>query len=314
MEIVTFSREHILSAQEIALQNYKEEAECNPALPEITQTPELDCFAENEMGVCALENGKMLGFLCCYEPWKGAFDPFDELGTFSPVHAHGAIKRNRVDIYQRMYEVAAKRWVGRKIVSHGIALYEHDRDATQAFFEYGFGKRCADQIRPMEHFREVENKELTFEELPLLDFPKVREMRCALNGHLKKSPCFMQSTREEYLNWINRVEAGDRRTFVALDGNRIVAYIDVAEEGETFITYADNMMNIQGAYCLPEYRGKNVVPDLIEYVIGVLKAEGYTHFGVDHESYNPTANRFWKKFFSPYTCSVVRHIEKWADE
>lgn len=82
----------------------------------------------------------------------------------------------------------------------------------------------------------------------------------------------METTREEYLNWINRVEAGDRRTFVALDGKRIVAYIDVAEEGETFITYADNMMNIQGAYCMPEYRGKNVVTDLIEYVIGVLEA------------------------------------------
>lgn len=38
------------------------------------------------------------------EPFEGAFDSYDSLGTFSPSHAHAAVKENRARIYQDMYE------------------------------------------------------------------------------------------------------------------------------------------------------------------------------------------------------------------
>lgn len=124
----------------------------------------------------------------------------------------------------------------------------------------------------------------------------------------------MQSTEEEFMKWIERVEKGDRRTFIAKNEGKVIAYLDVAEEGENFITCRDEMMNLQGAYCIPEYRGKGISQDLLNYVLSVLKKEGYTLLGVDHESYNPTANRFWSKYFTPYTNSLVRRIELWAQD
>ena len=48
---------------------------------------------------------------------------------------------------------------------------------------------------------------------------------------------------------------------------------------------------------------------LLEHVKADLKAENIPLLGVDCESINPTANRFWQKFFTPYTCSVTRRIE-----
>ena len=59
----------------------------------------------------------------------------------------------------------------------------------------------------------------------------------------------MKSDAEDYARWIARVDAGDRRTFVAEKDGEIVAYIDVAEEGENFVTAHSKMRNIQGAYC-----------------------------------------------------------------
>ena len=91
------------------------------SLPEIESIPDLEYFAWNGLGVAALEGDQLIGFLCCYEPWDNAFDSAAK-GTFSPIHAHGAIKENRQMIYKRMYQYAAEKWVKHKISYHGIAL------------------------------------------------------------------------------------------------------------------------------------------------------------------------------------------------
>ncbi|HBG11425.1 MAG TPA: hypothetical protein DDX68_05430, partial [Clostridium sp.] len=56
--------------------------------------------------------------------------------------------------------------------------------------------------------------------------------------------------------------------------------------------------------------GKGVYQGLLDHVIKTLKAEGYTHLGVDFESINPAAYGFWSKYFVPYTHGVVRRIDE----
>lgn len=53
--------------------------------------------------------------------------------------------------------------------------------------------------------------------------------------------------------------------------------------------------NICGAYCVPAYRGKGIMQQFVNHAMGVLRAEGYTKLGVDYESINPTAWKFWNK-------------------
>jgi GNAT superfamily N-acetyltransferase len=87
----------------------------------------------------------------------------------------------------------------------------------------------------------------------------------------------------------------------------------VSDDGENFVTHHSmngyKMKNICGAYCLPDYRGKCIFQNLLNFVISILKDEGYTRLGVDFESYNPTAYGFWLKYFTAYTNSVVRRID-----
>lgn len=72
------------------------------------------------------------------------------------------------------------------------------------------------------------------------------------------------------------------------------------------------MKNICGAYCLPQYRGQQIMQGLIGFTGNLLCREGYQYLGVDYESFNPTAYHFWPKLFEPYTCSVVRRIDECA--
>ena len=79
---------------------------------------------------------------------------------------------------------------------------------------------------------------------------------------------------------------------------------------ENFITQLPKIKNICGAFCLLQYRGQMVMQNLLNYMIEILKKEGYKYLGVDYESFNPTAYHFWTKYFEPYTCRVTRRIEE----
>lgn len=296
----------------IALDNYNEERRAVPILPEMDSVPELYDFAVNGLGVAAFEDGAMVGYLCCYAPWDNAFASTAK-GTFSPIHAHGAVSENRVQIYQKLYQAAARKWVENGITYHAAALYAHDGEAVKALFTYGFGLRCVDAVRPLEKLNVPMCEGVSFYEQDKADLAQIREMRRMLSAHLGESPCFMYSSEEDFQSWLARAEKRNSRIFVAGYEKKPIAYLEIAEGGaENFATESAEMKNICGAFCMPVLRGKGIFQGLLDYTIGTLKAEGYRCLGVDFESFNPTGNAFWNKYFTAYTSSLTRRIDECA--
>lgn len=307
MDIRKFAMEHIEAAKQMAMANYEEARTQVTELPEISELPELTGFAENGLGVAAFEGEKMLGFLCCCPPIENMFNSTAK-GIFSPIHAHGAVATNRKKIYQKMYEAAASNWVDQHITCHALSLYAHDEEALQTMFTLGFGMRCVDAIRPMASLEISANKAYSYKPLAKAEEKEIRELRHQLIAHLGSSPCFMHATETQIEAKINAAEQSDTRVFVALDEDKPIAFLEIAEEAETFVTEHPDVMNICGAYCLLEYRGQGIYDNLMDYVIALLKEEGYGLLGVDFESINAAANGFWLKHFTAYTNSVVRLV------
>jgi len=310
MKIIDFTEELIPAACHVAMENYTEECKSVPALPENAMLPLLDELVENELGVAAVEGDALVGFLGAYGPWEPVFCTQNVRGVFSPLHAHGAVKENRAKIYQRMYQAAAEKWVKAGASSHAVTLYAHDAAANEAFFQYGFGMRCMDLIRPMDDYELYKAGNCTCGELSAGRQRELRSMRKALSGHLAQSPCFMKDSPEDTANWIAQKEEHPPRTFIAEVGGKLVAYLEIKQKGENFVTFSRDMLNICGAYCLPEFRGNGVMQSLLGYTLSVLQSEDYKQLGVDCESVNPTARGFWTKHFETYTHSVVRRIDE----
>lgn len=310
MDIVNFEKQHIKEAKEIALANYYDEKQFVKELPQVRDIPDLNEFAENGLGVAAFEHGKMTGFLCCYRPWDNAFDSTAK-GTFSPIHAHGTVPENRDRTYQRLYQKMAEKLVENGVLYHTIALYEHDKEAINSYFHNGFGHRCADAIRKMETIQGVEcTQGITFEEIASGEARLVRELRRSLSVHMGESSCFMYEAADEFEERVKARENNGSRIFVAKEREKIIAFIEISDNAENFVTELPEMKNICGAFCLPEYRGKRIVQNLINDAIDILRQEGFQYLGVDYESFNPTAYHFWTKYFEPYTCSVTRRIDE----
>ena len=310
MIIRDFEPIHTEEATEIALSVYNCERTFTQELPEISSIPILKQLSGNGFGVAAFEGEKMIGFLCSVEPYENAFCSTDVKGVFSPMGANGAVMENHGKIYAALYQAAAKKWVKEGAVSHAICLYGHDEQAKQQLFRYGFGMRCMDAIRPMETIDCAPCDGYEFLELPKADNEYVYPLHLALNEHYCSSPFFMNrnpNTQEEFLAFSER---NKERYFVAKKDGEICAYMEVSDEGETFAASGADYRHIMGAYCLPEHRGRGVYQNLLNFVINTLKTEGYTRFGVDFESINPSGSGFWLKYFNAYTNSVVRRIDE----
>jgi hypothetical protein len=309
IELLEFKDEQAEQAMQLAQENYEEERGFVPTLPQIAALPELAYFAHSGYGCTAFENGRMVGFLCFFQPSGDAFGTTGVKGTFSPIHAHGAAKENRGRIYALLYQAVADKLVKDGILSHAVALYTHDAAAKDSFFQNGFGLRCVDAVRALSPIEPVEAPLFDFVELSGEKKGMLTELRNLLILHLGGSPCFMPFPQKSEAEITAEKESEDNRYFAALIGNKAVAYIKIGDDGENFACECPQMLNICGACCLPDYRGTGLYQNLLSCVIKKLGGEGYTHLGVDFESFNPTARGFWLKHFAAYTGSVVRRVD-----
>jgi hypothetical protein len=301
---------HIEQAKEIAIKNYNVERNCVHILPPITEIPDLTVFIKNALGVAALDEGRMLGYLCCLGPFENAFGSTNAIGIYSPIYGNGALQQNREQIYALMYQGAAEKWVNAGTSSHAIAFYAHNTVVQEKLFRYGFGLRCIDAIRPMEEMNVgAVEKNITYKELETNESDMLLPLNRRLENHLEKSPMFMKYPKEEDVGLLDRIRRPNTRYFIAQDGDSIIAYMKISNQGESFISQTADMKNITGAYCLPEYRGRNTVKGLLNYTIRTLKNEKYGRLGVDYESFNPQGSGFWLKHFTEYTHGVVRRID-----
>lgn len=304
---------HIEEAARLAIAEYYEECAAVPILPD-EEYFELICgllskMIDHNLGVAAIEDGKLTGFLTCYKPWNNHFGTI--LGTFSPVHAHGTVRENRRRIYSELYQAASEKWIKQGVLSHAIALYTHNKEAIDSFYWNGFGLRCVDAIRGIEPIECCEFPDIYFQELPKDELEQIVPLKNLLIKHLQSTPMYMPLFFQKDIAKLKE-ENEDRnsRYFVAKDRGEAVAFIEIMGSGENFACEAQGMTNICGAFMQPKYRGSGLYTALLAFLIKTITAEGFTRCGVDFESLNPTASGFWTKHFTPYTFSVTRRIDE----
>ena len=312
MTITDLAPQHIAQAREIQRQGYEAERACVAALPPLAELPDLTWFAGNGYGIAALKGERLVGFIGAVTPFDNAFRTTAAVGVFSPLGVNGAVGENRGEIYARMYQAAAEKWVKAGASSHAICLFAHDTEVQSVLFRCGFGLRCIDAIRPMEEVSAPPCEGYVFRELAAAEHHRIFPLNKLLVEHMGGSPTFMAYPHitDDVLRGM--LQDPDVRYFAAERDGEPCAYIKVADDGENFVGADAGMMHICGAYCLTVHRGTGLAPSLLNFVIRVLKSEGYARLGVDFESINPTAAGFWLKHFEAYTHSVVRRIDDFA--
>jgi len=222
------------------------------------------------------------------------------------------VVEHRERIYEHLYIAMAECLVARRAFSHAVTVYAHDRVSQELFWDLGFGRRCIDAMRMTEPLpRMLSGDRLDVRLAKPEDDEAIFHLFTGMEQHLSTAPIFMPSYWEISPQHFREHIHGTFFQFIlALHRGRPISFLRLQDDGESFVSVLPQVKNITGAYTIPQERGSGVSADLLNWTLGYLHSKGYTHCGVDCESINPNARRFWLKYFTPYTYSMVRRIDE----
>ena len=258
-------------------------------------------------GVMAFEDQKLVGYLV---GWKvpQLFGPVK--GIFSPMVGHTAKKEHRRLIYAKMLEHGMDDWVEHGYLSFAASILAHDKGLIDEFFIHGFGMRCIDAIRKSERIQTSVN-DISVIKAQKEDLKDIASLHKSHHEHYKYSPVFMPRQPEDALtDLIEWFTEPNHHLWIAKKDGKVIGYIRIQPDAETVVSYHSQVMNITGAYVDKKFRSLGVASNLLDEVQRWLIEQGIYLCGVDFETINPPAYRFWNRYFTPYTISVTRRIDE----
>lgn len=269
----------------------------------------LDNVINNTIGKAMLLNDKLVGFLAFFGPKDDFFGNCK--GAFSPLGYSAFSSSNREKIASILIEYCIEELYKNGITHMALSRYANDDEVGRILNLSSFGMRCSDAIMLVENYKYESdnkgNKAIRFELLNGKRRLEIQELDQALTKHLLASPCcfISKDTDLEALVCDN-----EKEVIAAYIENDIAGYMTLTHGGETYLSEYDNVRSICGCYVKPEFRHMGIAKALLDEVVAHVTKQGYTYLGTDYETINPTALRFWTKYFAPYTYSYIRRLDE----
>lgn len=313
MEFRKLELKYIDDAVELAIKEYKNECISNKQLLAKNYREKLrellvDIFS-SKYGLLAIQDEELVGYLVFWGGFQGQFG--NVKGSFSPLFGSSFGGRNRKKTASLLFEHVSKLMIKDGIFSFAICKYAHDKEIIESFILNGFGIRCSDAIKNLTNLDEAPiNSRYRYEEVSYEKSSDLLELINGLSKHMRGSPIYMPTSYLTADEFTVKCEERKNRFFAAYNDNRPVGYIEVCEKAETFISEDEEVLNICGTYVEEQYRNSSVAQELLLFTMKKLSDEGLKYLGVDCETLNPTAIRFWTKYFECYTYSFVRRIDE----
>lgn len=299
-------------AMELCRQEYEKEREHAAGMPPMDKAIEekllevVHSAKEAPYGKALYKDGKLTGFLAFFGPWEEFHGT--EKGVFSPLGASAFGETERGKTASLLFQAAARELVRDGIFGIAISRYADLEEVNRLFVLSGFGIRCSDAVLSLKEYEfSDKDSKVVIGELKQEERAELAPLFEKLQKHLSVSPCFFPKQEGQAGEWL--ADQGIRILAARHEGS-IAGYMAVHEEAETFLTESAAVTNICGAYVAEEYRSAGVAKQLLDAIVQMCIAEGKSYLGVDYETVNPTALRFWTKYFTPYTYSFMRRIDE----
>lgn len=258
-------------------------------------------------GIVATNNGKLLGYLAGYkiDEFFGACK-----GIYCPLYGSGVNKDYRNNLFQEIYKHAANLWVNDSCFTHALTLFAHDNEIINQWFWLGFGLRCVDSIRKVATI-DVNNENIKIKKADNNDIIHLAEIHRNHNLYYKTSPLFMPRGEEDPISDLTQwLSEDNHHLWVAYHNEKAVGYMRIQPDAETYISTHKSVMNITGAFVESDKRHSGIGAMLLGEIQNWLLENNYSLCGVDFESFNIMGSKFWNKYFTPYTYSLVRRIDE----
>ncbi|MCM1991719.1 GNAT family N-acetyltransferase [Oceanirhabdus seepicola] len=313
IRIEALEERHLDNITDLFIENYKEMRIKSSIVPAKYTEKEnviglLKHIIEKGYGIVAIIEESIVGFISCFE-----FSKFksSNKGTFIPEWGHAAIKENRQEIYQMMYESISLKWQEEGCVSSCITCLEHDREVIDGLFMNGYGMLVIDAVREP---RCIENCSVNaiIRQATHKDIKEIEYLIKEHKEYMAKAPICLNINGGETSGNIKDWLVDDEITlWVAEYHGEIVGIMKTVINGDNACTIVQDMMtvSIHIAHITDKARGLGIGKHLLNKVNEWTITNGYERISVDFESMNMSARRFWLKHFEPVCYSLIRYFD-----
>lgn len=314
INIIKFDKNHLKYASELFIQRYKEQRCKMNILPQKYESPDtvlllLQEHFTNCIGVAAIENGKLVGYLIGLPVpnFKGS-----QRGIYCPEWAHAAILENRSEVYKKMYESASDLWVKNQCFNHAISLMADDDELINTWFWNGFGLHVIDAVRSLDLLSGNVNQDIVVRKCSNDDIESILPLLVKLQKHMAGTPIFIPKTDDKKAHDIQKwLENSDNHIWIGICKDEVISVMKVSEKisNDIEVLSDDYTVSIGETYTRNDYRGHGITKAMLQYVLTDSKLKGFKRCAVVFESQNISACTFWLKYFHPVCYSLVRKID-----
>lgn len=286
-----------------------------PALPSDLTEPAraralLGGFLQEDRALVAVQGSAVVGYLGWW--LVEAFRDTPRRAAYSPEFGHAAVLRGGVEVELALYRAATSRWAQAGCEVHALTCLAGQPALERALFESGFGMFVQDALRPMTPVAAAAPRGLTVRRAVTADAACLATLDVEHRRHYTAPPVFMAPHRPDSAEELAAFMAGDPDTiWLAEAAGEAQAFLrlEPASDGAVRISLAPTTISITGAFTRPAWRGRGVAASLLAQAVRHYEARGFQRMAVDHETFNPSAATFWRRYFDPVAVSVVRVLE-----
>lgn len=302
-------------AVEMAQDNYNLEKQFVTALGSIDNKAfyqsEIEKLFKSGIGCIAFQNNEPVGFLAfsqIYDTITGT------MRAISPLYGYGIRNEDRGKVIAHLFQAAAVELCEKYAQSIRINIYAHDSDVLNMYIMSAFSMDTTEVVRNTSvHIPAVNMSDFNFAELDksqILEYrTDVIELYRNLINHLRVSPVFYPCN--EFLPIEDRFEAllsNDMRIFAAFDNNQLIGMIDAEPTDVEFAKTDLKAIGMGDVFIKPNFRGCGLGAALLAFANNRIRESGFDRVFVTHGTVNPTARRFWDKYFENYAYTMTRYI------
>jgi GNAT superfamily N-acetyltransferase len=311
---------HLKDAAALFASNFRSLRASVPILPPAFEDPaivlpKLEHLLEHSAGVAFMDGETLVGYLAWWEvdDFRGA----GRRAAYAPVWAHSARREIFSTVYTALYSEASDAWFQQGCAVHALTTLADDAAMHQFWFWNAFGLAVVDAVRPAVPLDAPAPLGLQVRKASPMDAQAMADLEAEHARHYAAPPVLMVPGVPDGLDACAAFLSNPANAvWIALDGDRPVAYLrsEYASHGASEFVQGAGTAAVTGLYTQPGYRGRGAGAALLDAALHDYAAHGYERLSVDFESFNPTATRFWTRYFTPVCYSVIRVPERAVGE
>jgi GNAT superfamily N-acetyltransferase len=288
-QIVPFSESLVEPAAALVVDRAMTARQAEPLLGPVFEdpayvTPLFAGVSSKRLGVAAIENGRLAGFLAAF--------PFEFWGSQVAYVPEWAFAADRADITTAMYREASSLWQQSDRTVHTVTLWANDPDGEAPWHHMGFGRVVIDSLREIT-LAAMQGK-VRIRRAGPEDAETVARFGLALWEYLAGPPVFRIHPQPEGTEAAHtRLGEPARPVWLATKDDEVIGFLSLGpSEGPAPLT-GNDLIRCDAAFVVAEHRHTGAGQSLFASAMNWAVEAGLKRLAVDYESANPEASRFW---------------------